>query len=83
MCNGYFSLALAPKQKQWALWQKSKHPCRQLREKIEAGKNKSKIAWKVKDEQKLVKNSPKTAGERNRGFTEDSSTTTSRKAGSN
>ena len=47
------------------------------------GKSKNKIARKGKPANKLVKNSSKTEGRKKRGFTEGSSTTTSREARSN
>ena len=47
------------------------------------GKSKNKIARKGKAENNLVKNSSKTAGRKQRGFTEGSETTTSRESRSN
>ena len=47
------------------------------------GKSKNKIARKGKAAKKLVKNSSKSAGRKNWGFTDGSSNTTSREAGLN
>ena len=47
------------------------------------GKSKNKIARKGKAAKKLVKNSSKTAGRENRGFTEGSAITTYRESRSN
>ena len=50
---------------------------------LKLGKSKNKIARKGKAAKKLVKNLSKIVGIKKRGFTEDSATTTSRKARSN
>ena len=47
------------------------------------GKIKNKIARKGKVAEKIVKNSSKTVGRKNQGFTEGSTTKTSREARSN
>ena len=54
-----------------------------IKENLRLGRSKNKIARKGKAGKKLVKYSSKTAGNKKRGFTEGSATTTSREARSN